>query len=79
MMKADATNVLLMTKTMWRDVAPSWHPGGRAMVILSDRDGSYDLWLLEGIEPYRQRLETAVPLETFDGGWVESVAPATRR
>lgn len=63
---------LQLTKTVAGNGMPSWSPDGRRMVVVTNDEGDYGLWILSGLEPYRERLRSPYPVVTFgddrDGG-----------
>jgi Tol biopolymer transport system component len=65
MMKADASNVLLLTKHASRETMPTWNPDGRTMAVVSDRGGNFGVWLLRGLDAYERRLDSRVRVEVL--------------
>ena len=47
-MNADGSNPRNATSHRARDDHPAWHPDGRRMLFVSDRDGGSDLYLVPG-------------------------------
>jgi TolB protein len=64
-MKADFTNALLLTKHATREGMPAWSPDGSRMAVMSDRSGAFSVWLLDNLEPYRDRLDQRVRMDTL--------------
>jgi Tol biopolymer transport system component len=71
MMRADATNVLLLTKHASRETMPAWHPDGHSLAIVSDRGGTFGLWLLHGLETYEKRLASRARIDVFTENTLE--------
>jgi TolB protein len=46
-MNADGTNVRRLTHNPERDDYPAWHPNGRRIAYVSERDGKHDLYILD--------------------------------
>ena len=46
-MAADGTAPRRLTRHPERDDYPAWHPDGRRLVIVSERDGRHDLYLIQ--------------------------------
>ena len=44
MMNSDGANSVRITEHDERDDYPSWHPDGDRVVIMSERDGQFDLY-----------------------------------
>jgi Tol biopolymer transport system component len=65
LLRADATNALLLTKLPTSEAAPAWSPGGEAIALTSSRDGTFSLWLVRGLERYLDRLNATVELNVF--------------
>jgi Tol biopolymer transport system component len=66
-MKADGSNVLLLTKNQKRDVMPAWSPDGRRIALASEVDGNtMSIWVIEGLEPYLQRLDSDYDCQVFE-------------
>ncbi|MGE0609153.1 MAG: hypothetical protein AB7O62_18815 [Pirellulales bacterium] len=36
-----------ITNNLERDYYPAWHPNGQQLVIVSEREGKCDLWLVD--------------------------------
>ena len=46
-MNIDGSNVRQMTSSEERDDFPTWHPNGRQIVFVSERDGDFDVYLID--------------------------------
>jgi TolB protein len=46
-MKADGSEVRRVTKNPERDDYAAWHPDGKRLVIVAERGGKSDLYLVE--------------------------------
>nr|MBC8290533.1 PD40 domain-containing protein [Planctomycetota bacterium] len=46
-MNIDGSNVRQMTDSDERDDYPTWHPNGQQIVCVSERDGDFDLCLMD--------------------------------
>ena len=46
-MQADGSQVRRVTEHAERDDYPTWHPDGKRLVIVSERDGQHDLYLVD--------------------------------
>ena len=67
-MKADGTNALLLTKNHKEDVMPAWSPdpdGGRIALVSNTGQQTFSIWIIEGLEPYKERLETRFDFNVF--------------
>jgi len=66
LLRADGTSALLLTKNHKKDVMPAWSPDGRRMALASD-DGSEQLqiWIVDGLEAYLERLNAAETIGVF--------------
>jgi len=66
LMKTDGSNALLLTKK-WKSAGmPSWSPDGERIAVASQSDeGKFSVWVLEGLRPYLQRLETRMAPQVF--------------
>jgi TolB protein len=65
-MKADGTNALLFTKNHKEDSMPAWSPDGARIALVSNTgQQTHSIWIVEGIEPYKERLETRIDFEVF--------------
>lgn len=45
--------------------APAWSPDGKRLAILSDRSGAFSVLLLDTLDPYVQRLDERVRMDTL--------------
>jgi hypothetical protein len=67
LMKADGTNALLLTKRWKQEGMPAWSPDGRRIALVSNTgEQTFSIWVVDGLRPYLQRLETRQPLQVFD-------------
>jgi Tol biopolymer transport system component len=65
-MKADGTNALLLTKNHKQDTMPAWSPdGGRIALVSNTGQQTFSIWIIEGLEPYKERLETRYDFDVF--------------
>ena len=46
-MNADGSNPRNLTQHPERDDFAAWHPGGKQIVTVSERNGDYDLYLFD--------------------------------
>ena len=51
-MDADGSNPRNLTRHPGRDTDPAWHPGGRRIAFVSDRDGQSEIYLMD-VDPGR--------------------------
>jgi len=56
---------LLLTKTVAGSGMPSWSPEGGRIVVVTNDDGDYGLWVLSGLGPYEERLLSPSRVETL--------------
>jgi TolB protein len=71
-MKADGTNTLLLTKRWKSDGMPAWSPDGENMAVVSNAgQEGFSIWVLRGLRPYLQRLETRQPLQVFEHSTIQ--------
>jgi len=63
----DARNgkALLLTKTVAGSGMPSWSPDGGRIVVVTNDDGDYGLWVFSGLGPYEERLLSPSRVETL--------------
>jgi hypothetical protein len=72
LLTSDGTRDLLLTKNAaagdrnWFDGHPAWSPDGARIAVVSNHEGFFGLYVLEGFEPYCERLLHPVGLATFD-------------
>ena len=45
-MRTDGTGIRRLTNHPERDDYPAWHPDGERLIVVSERDGQHDLYLL---------------------------------
>jgi Tol biopolymer transport system component len=45
-MNSDGSDIRRVTRHEERDDYPVWHPDGRQLVVVSERNGSHDLYLI---------------------------------
>lgn len=62
----DGRETLMLTKSAGNGMA-SWSPDGRRMVVVTNEDGDYGLWVLSGLDAYKDRLLSPVPVTTVEG------------
>jgi len=66
LMKTDGTNVLLLTKNWNNDGMPAWSPDGQRIAVISESGNrKFSIWVLAGLRPYLQQLETKQSLQVF--------------
>jgi Tol biopolymer transport system component len=58
LLTADGQNAALLTKTVRGEGEPAWSPDGRAIATVTAQGDILELWILTGIEPYKDRLMT---------------------
>ena len=47
MVRSDGTNLQRLTDHPERDDFPAWHPDGKRLLIVSEREGDSDLYIIE--------------------------------
>jgi len=45
--RPDGTGLTRLTDTPWNEIDPSWSPDGTKLVFASDKEGNYDLYVME--------------------------------
>jgi TolB protein len=53
---ADGSAAVQLTKTTRREMQPDWSPGDSSLVTVTMREEEMQLWILTGLQPYRDRL-----------------------
>jgi TolB protein len=72
LVSADGNRSLLLTKNavpgadIMIDALPSWSPDGNSMALISNKDGTRALWVLDGLDAYKKRLDSHTPMITFE-------------
>jgi TolB protein len=46
MMNADGSNPMRVTNSPERDDYPDWHPDGKRLIVVSERRGKHDLYVV---------------------------------
>ena len=49
-MNIDGSHVRQITTSEERDDYPNWHPNGEQLVIVSEQDGAFDLYLIDATQ-----------------------------